>query len=543
MKLIKTLLITFLMTGALALSAQTKNRYMVFFKDKNGSAYSRADSLNFLSQKAIDRRIVQGISIKDQDIPVNQSYVDAVRALGIETYFKSRWMNGVLVQCKSTEKSSIEALGFVDHIEFVAPNEKLTPSGRKRNTIAREKKVKATEVTQTQRRMIGLDYMHSADYHGEGRTIAVFDGGFPGVDTGIPFELLMSDGRVDLTASYDFVYNTSNVFQYDNHGTEVLSVMAAYKEGVFIGGAYKANYQLYVTEDVNSEYRIEEYNWLFAAERADSAGVDIINTSLGYYDFDDASMNYPLSAMDGKTTVITQAAQMASDRGIVVVASAGNEGGIPSWRTITAPADGVDVIAVANVGTDGNRAYTSSIGPSADNRVKPDLASLGQNVSVIISNGNNASASGTSLAAPLITSLVAGVWQHFPELTNKEVIALLKRTASQANDPDNEIGFGLPSFRAVVNYQEWVSGEKFFTVYPNPVITDTLYVKPISPDTFRSCKIEVISAQGQLLSNDNVEFTWDRPVYEHNLAGKSAGLYFVNIASGNQRFTFKVVKR
>jgi serine protease AprX len=539
---IKHILFIMLMIAGVAVYSQPKNRYMVFFKDKAGSPYSKSDSLSFLSQRAIDRRLVQEISITDQDIPVNDSYVNGVKGLGAVTFFTSRWLNGILVQCNVTQKASIEALSFVDHVELVAPGEKLIPGGRSGNVL-REKKAKATEVTLTQRKMIGLDVMHESNYHGEGKIIAIMDGGFPGVNTATPFQNLISEGRVDIPVSFDFVYNTSDVFQYDVHGTEVLSIMTALTDDTFIGGAYKANYQLYVTEDSDSEYRIEEYNWVFAAERADSAGADIINTSLGYYDFDDTSMNYELSDMDGKTTVITRAAQMAADRGIVVVCSAGNEGGIPSWRIITAPADAVDVIAVANVNAQGQKAHSSSIGPSADNRIKPDLAALGQNVSVILSNGNTSTASGTSVAAPLITSLVAGVWQHYPDLTNKEIIALLKKTASLASNPNNELGYGIPNFQSVINYQDWVTGEKLFTVYPNPVFNDTLYMRPSDPATMNSCTVEVLNLQGQLISSNQVEFSWSQPVYEHDFSGKSAGLYIVKVSSNNQRFTFKVIKR
>src|SRR5690606_22602049 len=151
-----------------------------------------------------------------------------------------------------------------------------------------------------------------------------------------PFQHIFDDARMNLTVSTDFVRNTNDVFQYDDHGTQVFSVIAAFQEGLFTGGSYEAEYQLYVTEDVSSEYRIEEYNWLFAAERADSAGVDVVNSSLGYYDFNDSNMNYTQSAMDGKTTVASKAAQMLADRGVIVVCSAGNEGNI-AWKLITAP--------------------------------------------------------------------------------------------------------------------------------------------------------------------------------------------------------------
>ena len=270
--------------------------------------------------------------------------------------------------------------------------------------------------------MLGIPQMHADGFRGEGMTIAFLDGGFMGVNTTAAFQELFNEGRYDDVVSHDFVRNTDNVFQYDDHGSQVFSVIAANIADDFTGGAYKANFQLFVTEDASSEYRVEEYNWLFAAERADSAGVDIISSSLGYYDFDIASMNYSTAQMDGKTAVVTQAAQWAADRGIVVVTSAGNEGNIPSWRIITAPADGADVVAVANLTPQGVASSSSSRGPAADGRIKPDLAALGSGVTVVQDNGAIGTASGTSLAAPLITSLIAGVWQNFRNSLRRKLL-------------------------------------------------------------------------------------------------------------------------
>ena len=317
--------------------------------------------------------------------------------------------------------------------------------------------------------MLGIHSMHEADYTGEGIIIAILDSGFPGVNTLSAFEHLLSEGRIMQDVSLDFVHNTPDVFQYDDHGTEVMSVMAAQVPDAFIGGAYGATFQLFVTEEVPTEYRVEEYNWLFAAERADSAGADIIHSSLGYYDFDDASMNYSVEQMDGQTTVVTRAAQWAADRGILVVTSAGNEGNISSWRMVSAPADGRDVLAVGGVNSNFQKTGSSSTGPTADNRIKPDLAALGAGVKVVRATGQISTSSGTSLAAPLVTSLAAGLWQRYPELSNTELIELLKETASQANQPDNLLGYGIPNYTAVVNFREQTPQTELFAVFPNPL--------------------------------------------------------------------------
>jgi serine protease AprX len=298
------------------------NRYVVFFKDKAGIPFTVNEPTEFLSTLAIERRVEQGIAVTPEDLPVSENYVQGVRDVGAKAFFQTKWMNGVLVQCDASLIPAIQNLAYVDRVEFVAPNERLM-TGRKRTEL-KTKELKTASSTQVQLHMIGLDEMHATGTKGEDMVIGIFDGGFQGVNTSAPFQHIFNENRINLEASKDFVTNSDNVFQFDEHGTEVFSVIAAYQDGFFTGGSYEANYQLYVTEDVVGEYRIEEYNWLFAAERADSAGVDVINSSLGYYDFDQGAMDYPKSAMDGKTTVVSKAAQMLADRGVIVVCSAGN---------------------------------------------------------------------------------------------------------------------------------------------------------------------------------------------------------------------------
>ena len=515
------------------------NRYVVFFKDKAGTPFTVNEPTEFLSLQAIERRVEQGISISQEDLPVNENYVQGVRDVGAKTFFRTKWMNGVLVQCDASLIPAIQNLAYVDRVEFVAPNERLI-AGRKRTEL-KTKELKTASSTQLQLHMIGLDEMHATGNKGEDIVIGIFDGGFQGVNTGAPFQHIFNENRINLTVSKDFVTNSDDVFQFDEHGTEVFSVIAAYQDGFFTGGSYEANYQLYVTEDVVGEYRIEEYNWMFAAERADSAGVDVVNSSLGYYDFDQAAMDYPKSAMDGKTTVVSKAAQMLADRGVIVVCSAGNEGAI-AWQIITAPADAKDVLAVANVNSAGVRAGSSSIGPSSDGRIKPDVAALGVNTSVIKPNGALGTASGTSLSAPLITSLAAGVWQRYPELSNVEVIDAIRKSASQSSNPDNLLGYGIPNFKAVVNYVEQSHQENVFDVYPNPITQDSVTIRPFDPNQVSSCKVEVISSQGQTIYEASVSFSWTNRTYTSYVTNLSAGIYFMRIWWGDKRYTYKLVK-
>lgn len=522
------------------------NRYMVFFKDKSGSPYSITDPQSFLSAASVARRVGAGVAVTETDLPVNQSYMDGLRAAGAAVFFPTRWLNGVLVQCDVSLVSTLSAMAYVDHVEYVAPNAKLMNGGRKKANLKTKTTKAGDNATQVQLQMLGLDAMQQAGYRGAGMTIAIFDSGFSGVNQTVPFNHLFQDQLVDLGISRDFVYDSDNVFQYDDHGTEVFSVIAAYQDGVFTGGAYDARFQLYVTEDVGSEYRIEEYNWLFAAERADSAGVDIIHSSLGYYDFDDASMNYAKSAMDGKTTVITRAAQYAADRGIVVVCSAGNEGSL-AWQTITAPADAVDVLSVANVTSTGVRVGSSSIGPSADGRIKPDVAALGAGTSVIKPNGSVGTASGTSLSAPLVTSLVAGVWERYPLFTAREVMDVIRKSASLSKNPNNQLGYGIPNFMAVVNYLEATDQAQAFEVFPNPVLSadnDTLTIRPSDPEEIPSCFIELLTSEGRQLFDGEVSFSWLNRTYQARLNELAPGVYFLRITWGEgKRGIYRIVKQ
>lgn len=535
-KTISCVVVIFFALGAKA----QENRYVVFFKDKAMSPYSPAQPLEYLSQRAVDRRISQGISVTEQDIPVNENYVQGIADAGASVFFRTKWMNGVLIQCNASIIPTLAGLPYVDHVELVAPNKKLLSNGRTKDH-QRTKSTKLATRTQAQLEMIGLDEMQVAGYKGETIYIGIFDSGFQGVDTALPFQHIFTESRVDLASSKDFVFNSADVFQYDEHGTEVFSVIAAYQDGTFVGGSYEATYQLYVTEDVNSEYRIEEYNWLFAAERADSSGVDVINASLGYYDFDDASMNYSKDQMDGKTTVISKAAQLAADRGIVIVCSGGNEGGV-AWQIVTAPADAKDVLGVASVNSAGQRANSSSIGPSADGRIKPDVAAMGVNTSVIKPDGSSGSASGTSLSSPLVASLVAGLWQRYPQLTNKELIDAIRKSASQATSPDNLLGYGIPNFKAVVNYLDEQPQANPFEVYPNPVLADTLTIRPFNPERVTSCRVELLSSQGQLVHTADAGFSWLNRTYTANLSQFAAGMYYLRILWGEKRYTFKLVK-
>lgn len=520
---------------AFSLQAQD-DRYMVFFKDKQGTAFDISNPSAFLSARAIERRLRQKLQVVEQDLPVSTTYVNGVKATGATVIHSTRWMNGVLVACDDDERAALESLPYVSHIEYVAPGGKPMPSGR-RKVGARTTDVKESQVTANQLSLVGINDMHAAGYTGEGIHIAVMDAGFPGVNTAGAFSHIFEDNR--LIDAYDFVHDDPDAFVLSNHGTNVLSVIAGYLPDAYTGSAYGASFHLYITEDVSGEYRIEEYNWLFAAERADSAGADIISTSLGYNTFDDPSMNYDKSQLDGKTTVIARAAKLAAERGITIVSSAGNEGN-NAWETITTPADSEYVLAVAATNAHGVRSSISSIGPSADGRIKPDVGAMGVGVSVVNPSGNLGMASGTSLAAPIVTGLLAGIWQKYPHLSNLQLLDAVRSTASQAENPDHLLGYGIPNFRAVSNLLDWQPQEKPMVVAPNPV-TDTLVIRPDEPEEEKAI-VEILSLQGQVLSSQESTFDWIARGFQADCSKLAAGMYLLRVRTGQEVYSFKVVK-
>lgn len=512
------------------------NRYVVHFKDKVNTPYSVSQPGQFLSARSLDRRSRQQIAVTEDDLPVDPDYVHQVRSTGARTFFTSRWMNSVLVEIGADSIGLLQSLPFVSSVELAAPGQKLMGGRikkfRKLNVAA------GSSSTAVQLKQLGIDQMQSEGYHGENIMLAVLDAGFPGVNTIQPFHRLFLNNQI--TYTFDFVANSGNVYQYDKHGTEVLSVIAGDIPGSFSGGAPAASFCLFVTEDVSTEYRIEEYNWLFAAERADSAGADIITTSLGYNQFDDSSMDYLVSDLDGKTAVITRAASAAIARGIVVVCSAGNEG-TNSWHYITAPSDAQGILATGAVTLDGLRASFSSVGPTADSRIKPDVMAMGVATAIINPAGVVGSGSGTSFASPLIAALAAGILQAFPNLTQAEVYNAFIRSGDQAFHPDNLRGYGVPNYVAVRHLLESQEIQDPVMIYPNPVTADTLQVIFKEP-TGEMLTITVYDQLGRMLSSSSVVVSWQNNPLTINMEGLSPGLYLIKVKGPSIMKSFRWVK-
>ncbi|ODS81362.1 MAG: hypothetical protein ABS46_11640 [Cytophagaceae bacterium SCN 52-12] len=448
----KLLAFALILAAGPVVSAQTSPLYLILLKDKNGTPHATAQPGTFLSERAIQRRITRDIAISESDLPVNPAYVAAISATGAQVLHTTRWFNGVVVSASGSQLQAIQALPCYKGIERGMA---LTGTGTSARINRQDAKFGSGDAdaisygnSHFQLDMLGVPQLHATGYTGRGLLIGVFDSGFTNADQQVYLSHLFENNQV--VDTYDFIARNEHVYDDHSHGLQVLSVMASRWEGKLIGAAFDAGYVLYRTENADSETPYEEVAWLLAAERADSLGVDIINTSLGYHTFDNAAYDYTYAQMDGKTTIISRAARYAARTGMLVVASAGNEGN-NSWKYITAPADVDSVLTVGAVTPTGARSSFSSLGPNAEGVIKPDVAALGSGVSMGSVSGTVTSSNGTSFSSPLIASFAALLWQVYPEKTAQELAAYIRSTGNKAGEPDDETGYGIPYYDETLN--------------------------------------------------------------------------------------------
>jgi len=437
------------------------DKYWVKFTDKNNSPFSINNPEMFLTQKAIDRRMVHGIAIVENDLPVNPSYITAVENTGAVILNPSKWLNSVTVYTDDpTVISSIYALPFVLAIENISYN---PPIGKKSvkpffknesvKNLSQEEWIKGITSGQSynygqafnQINMLNGILLHDEGFDGTGMTIAVLDAGFLNLNMWPAFDSLWINNKI--LGWKDFANPVSpDIFGSHFHGTNVLSTIGTNLPGQMVGTAPQADFWLVRTEDAGSEYLIEELNWVSGAEFADSVGADIINSSLIYTTFDDPSQDHTYADLDGNTAIITRGADMAVSKGMIVVNSAGNYGNDP-WENIGVPADGDSVFSIGAVNSYGNYASFSSTGPTFDGRIKPDVVAQGSGSTVISAySGNVVTGSGTSYSSPITAGMVACLWQAHPEKRNLEIMNAILQNSSQFTSPDTLLGYGIPDF-------------------------------------------------------------------------------------------------
>ena len=522
-----------------AVEAQEVERYVVYFTDKENNPYSLERPEEFLSSRALERRTAQGISISPDDLPVTPAYVEAVGETGATVFYQSRWFNAVLVEAEEVHIPAIRSLPMVEEMVFVAPYSDL----QARRQLASQKSNRAIPPASLQNTLLGIPQLQEAGYTGEGKIIAVFDGGFTATNMLPYFNHLFEQDR--LLATYDYSTATEDVFRYSPHGTKALSTIAALDSAEFIGTAPLATFMLAVTEEILTEYPVEEYNWLFAAEWADSAGADIITSSLGYSTFDDPSFDHTYEELDGETTVAGLAATIATRKGILVVSSAGNSGNDP-WRYITTPADAINILAVGAITPNGEVASFSSVGPSADGRIKPDVAALG--VSTVVANpeGGFTTGNGTSFAAPQIAGFAAAVWQAYPGLTNLELREAIIESGNRAGNPDEFVGYGVPYFpslQSIILAVPPQAESMQWLVYPNPLDQQSqLYIESSTGQEL-SIKASLFTASGTLVMKEKLlKASPEAGKYKMQLPMIPSGFYFLHVNQGSGYSVHKIIK-
>lgn len=501
--------------------------YRVFFTDKGSSEHLLEHPEMLLSEAALLRRSMQGIEIDHSDLPVAPEYIKQIQRMGGKVKAHSRWLNYAFVE--GLEAEELESLAFVKRLEYPKEHQSYLAGTQAQFDYG---------LGTTQVELLNGDALHQAGYTGKGVTIAVIDAGFTGALQATVLDSLRQSGR--LMGTWSFINGDTNVYSgQGGHGASVLSVMAALDTGVFVGTAPHANYWLLTSENVSSETPVEMDHWLMAAEFADSVGAHVINTSLGYTTFDDSTDNFDYSDMDGNTTVVTRAADWAASKGIVVVASAGNEGA-GSWQRIGAPADGDSVLAVGATDGMGNYANFSSRGPSYDWRVKPDVSAMGAGTTLINIVGQVSSGFGTSFSSPCIAGMAACLVQAKPNLHGEEIAWRIRRSAHLFATPNNTLGYGIPNFEFALNIglnedPKVLSAE----VYPNPV-NDKVYIQG---DFSRGQKIQLViyNQAGQHLMTE--ERNWQNQMEMLDLSQLSSGVYFLNISTNSMSHQLKLVKK
>lgn len=492
-----------------------------------------------LSQKSLYRRESQGIALDSTDNPLSKSYVNAIQAKGYPIVCKSRWFNTVVISAADSSCiDTLKTLPFVKEIRLVWVN----PKSGKADPIKVSKKKDKYLVDSSnfygkaaiQVEMLGLKPLHDKGYKGAGKTIAVVDAGFNGVDTMSWFT------NLNLLVSKDFIYPPSSVFTGHAHGTAVLSLMASNEAYSLVGSAPEATYCLLRSEDVLSEFPIEEDYWVEAVEFADSIGVDIVTSSLGYTVFDVPELSYGKSKLDGKTSFISRGASIAAQKGMLIVTSAGNDGN-GDWKKIDFPADADGVLTVGSVQSDQEKSNFTSIGPTADGRIKPDVMAMGTSNTIITGNGTLSTGSGTSFSAPLVAGMAASVWSAFPQMKATELFRLIKESSNRAAMPDTIYGYGIPNAQKIyISLKESFPQSDFsiFHCYPNP-IRDFIHFANFSMMSV-PVKINMYNAFGEKVLERTLTGT-DTTV---DVSSFPDSIYFVEfLVSGERKVFQKMIKR
>lgn len=512
----------------------------VYFTNKPNAAAQLNTPLNFLTQRALDRRNNQGIALNVNDVPIHQPYIDQITAAnGITVMAKSKWLNCLHIRGTAVDINALEALSFVDHVHFAnnSLNSK-TATPKIIHPVNKQMDVQANfnyGDSDNQIEMLNGHLLHQANYTGTGKIIAVLDSGFINVNTTAPFQRLFTNNLI--LGGYNYVSQTTDVYSLHNHGTMTLSCMGGYIDNELVGTAPDASYYLFVTEDVTEENPVEESYWVEAAEEADRLGVDVISTSLGYYQFDDSTYGHTYSDFTGNTAFASKGANIAFSKGIIVVASAGNSGNsVEPFNHVGVPAEATNVLAVGAVKADETYAPFSSIGPSFDGRIKPDLMAQGQSVVVANTMGTTQISSGTSFSCPILAGMIACFWQAVPWLNNAQVVQYVKQSADHFANPNAQFGYGIPDFYAALQLLSNTNFEQSgFRYFPNPTIGEVTFM---FSNMTEATTVQFYNNLGQLVLTKNIGSALETV----SLDGLGSGIYYFTIPTTTTNYKGKIIK-
>jgi len=512
--------------------------YRIYFKDKGDYNTGTFTPQQLLSEKAIERRNKASIPVPDsKDLPVWQEYINQIKASGYVLHCTSKWMNTALFKTQIiTDINALLALPFVKDVKIVkSPGTK----GLYNNKL--DFSIVAADNTPYDRpvTMVNGYPLINSGFDGKNILIAVLDGGFTNADRISSLNHLR--GRKGIKSTWDFVNKRTYVYDASTHGTAVISILAGQIQGSLQGTATGADYILLKTEDIESESPYEEDLWAAGAEYADSSGADIISSSLGYFMFDDASLNYKHADLDGNTAFVTKAADIAASKGILVVNSAGNERN-KDWKRIIFPADGDSVLTSAAV--DGNNLISafSSAGPSSDGRVKPDNATLGVSVPIQVSEGSVARGNGTSFSCPVLSGMAASLMQAAPYALSKEIIDALHQSSDRYNSPDSLYGYGIPDMVAALSLlqNKYISvPEKASVAGPNPTKGD---FEIIFQEPQPELSVGIITMDGKLIYSKDYNDFAGRTIIISELQNYGQGIYFIRLKTINGIQVHKIIR-
>lgn len=528
----------------------SQDRYAVFFSHKPQTRYTLATPEAYLTPKAISRRGREKIGMDSLDLPVSEKYLLALAPHAQEYLYSSKWLNAAVIVATTEGVKALQALPFVQRVSYVGKGfisktgNRLSPDASASTPhpkwVGREL---ATQVTpyDFQNQLLGINDMHKAGFTGKGITVAVFDAGFPGLQQAPAFAHVFANKRIVGTLDVVRPWN-KDVFKSNQHGTNVASLIVANQPDVLVAGAYNAQVIFAITEDVATEYPVEELNWVRAAEYADSLGVDIINSSLGYLDFDDPSLTYTAAQLDGKTTYVSKGADIAAKKGILVVNSVGNYGAAGSG-SLVAPADAKGILAVGSVSASSMISTFSSRGPTGDGRIKPELVAFGQGPVLISSTGMSGTSQGTSFSAPQVAALAAGLWEAKPEWTKEDLLQALIKSGSKQASPDNNLGYGIPNFRGTLYgalLDVVVEEVSAWSIYPNPLFKEELSILFGQELVVR---VRLVDGAGRTVIDHSIRRDSPKYPFHLSLVSLPAGLYVMHLQDGKSVTQTKLIKQ